>query len=74
VQSGTIVVIPDGFTDVSNLPSFDVHQVQEVSITVEALAQELGANLSSLEYYNAISTGENLQSGDWILVPHAPPP
>lgn len=74
VRSGMLVVIPDGFTDVSSLPSFDVYQVQEVSVTVEALAQVLGVNPSGLEYYNAISVGENLQSGDWVLVPYGQPP
>ena len=74
VQSGMLVVIPDGFTDVSNLPSFDVYQVQQVGITVEALAQQLGVDPTGLEYYNAVGAGEEFQSGDWVLVPSAKPP
>jgi LysM repeat protein len=65
----TLVVIPVGFTDVKDLPSFDAYMVTEEQ-SVEALAKELGVSPADLSLYNAIAAGDLLQTGDWILVPY----
>lgn len=67
----SLVIIPVGFTDVSNLPSFETYVVTETGRTVESLAQELGVDPRNLKYYNAIGDGESLQVGDWLLIPRA---
>lgn len=66
----TLVIVPVGFTDVADLPSFEAHLVTEANRSVEALAAELGVSAADLRLYNALAEGELLQTGDWILVPH----
>jgi hypothetical protein len=67
----SLVIIPVGFTDVSNLPSFEPYVVTETGRSVESLAQELGVNPRDLKYYNALGDGEILRVGDWLLIPRA---
>lgn len=66
----TLVVIPVGFTDVAALPSFEAYLVTEKEQSVDALAKDLGVSAVDLSLYNAITAGEMLQPGDWILVPY----
>lgn len=73
VWGGMLVVIPVGFSDVANLPSFAVYQVTEASRSVESLAQDLGVALPDLKKYNAINDGESLVFGDWLLIPRPRP-
>jgi LysM repeat protein len=73
VWSGMLVVIPVGFTEVANLPSFDAYQVTEANSTVESLAQELGVAPADLKKYNAISDDESLVVGDWLLISRTRP-
>lgn len=73
VWGGMLVVIPVGFTDVANVPSFAVYQVTEANRTVESLAQELGVAAADLKKYNAISDDESLGIGDWLLIPRPRP-
>lgn len=70
VWVGTLVVIPIGFTDVSDLPGFETHMITDTGMTVELLAQEFNVDPLDLKYYNSIRTGEILLVGDWFLIPH----
>lgn len=67
-----LVIIPVGFTNVASLPVFEAYQVTQTG-SADALAQELGVSAADLKYYNAISAGESLVAGDWLLVPHPKP-
>jgi LysM repeat protein len=73
VWADTLVIIPVGFTDVADLPSFEAYQLTESGRTVEALALQLGVTALDLKYYNALSDGESLLVGDWLLIPRARP-
>jgi len=64
-----LVVIPVNFSDVSQMPYFQPYKVTSEGISVETLAQELATNLEDFIYYNGLSRGENLNSGDWLIVP-----
>ena len=68
-----LIVIPVGFTDVSNLPRFEAYIVADADKPVESLAQELGVDPRDLKYYNVLSDGEKLKVGDWLLIPRARP-
>ena len=70
VWVGTLVVIPIGFVDVTDIPSFEPYKITESGMTIELIAQKFGINLLDLKYYNAISDGEQLVVGDWLLIPH----
>ena len=69
VWVGALVVIPVGFTDVSDLPSFETYKITEAGMTVELLAQKFSIDPLDLKYYNAIADGESLLVGDWLLIP-----
>lgn len=74
--SGTLLVIPVGFTDASALPSFIVYQVQEADrgSSIEAMAQTLRVTPLDLKYYNGWShPGDRPLVGDYLLVPRARP-
>jgi len=70
VWVGALVVIPDGFVDVADMPAFEVYQVTDAAMTVELLAKIKSVDILDLKKYNAIADGESLQIGDWILIPH----
>lgn len=70
---GALIVIPDGFKDVSGMPAFSPFQVTDTAITPDLLAKIFSANLDDLKRYNGIVNGEILHAGDWILIPHATP-
>lgn len=69
----SLVIIPVGFTDVADLPSFEAYQLSGSGRSVEALAQELGVSAADLKYYNAIGDGESLLVGDWLIIPRTKP-
>lgn len=74
--SGTLLVIPVGFTDVTALPSFIVYQVQETDrgSSIEVMAQNLRITPLDLKYYNGWShPGDRPLVGDYLLVPRARP-
>jgi len=74
--SGTLLVVPVGFTDVAKLPSFVVYQVKEKNrgISVENLAKYLRVTPLDLKYYNGwISDGNRPLVGDYLLVPRPRP-
>jgi len=68
-----LVIIPVGNTYVDSFPVFDAYQVTRPDESIEALAQELGVSASDVKYFNDLKTGESLQIGDWLLMPHARP-
>jgi LysM repeat protein len=70
VWVGTLVVIPMGFTDVSDLPSFETYMITEAGMTVDLLAQKFDIDPLDLKQYNSIRDGESLLVGDWLLIPH----
>jgi len=70
VWVGTLVVIPVGFVDITDIPSFEPYKITEPGMTIELIAQKFEINLPDLKYYNAISDGEQLVVGDWLLIPH----
>lgn len=64
-----LVVIPVNFSDVSQMPYFQPFKVTSNGSLSEILAQELATNLEDFLYYNGLSQGDYLNSGDWVLVP-----
>lgn len=72
--SGTLLVIPVGFTDTTKLPSFVVYQVQEKDrgISVEKMAKYLRVTPLDLKYYNGwTNDGDRPLVGDFLLVPRS---
>lgn len=70
--SGTLLVIPVGFTDFVELPSFIVYQVQEKDrgVSVDTMAKYLRVDPLQLKYYNGwTSVGDRPLVGDYLLVP-----
>ena len=70
VWVGTLVIVPVGFVDVTDVPSFEPYMVTEAGMTSDLIAQKFEVNLLDLKYYNAISDGEQLVVGEWLLIPH----
>jgi hypothetical protein len=64
-----IVIIPIGFTDMSELPMFEGYQVQEDSIRLDVLAEQLSVSVDDLSRYNALTVDHVLHLDEWILVP-----
>ncbi len=71
--AGALVIIPVGFTEVSNLPAFEPYQVSKTDSLLKVLALRLSVSLEDLRYYNAIGPDESLQPGDWLLIPRPRP-
>ena len=74
--SGTLLVIPFGFTDFAKLPSFVVYQVAENDrgTSVEKLAKSLRVAPLDLKYYNGwTNDGDRPLVGDYLLVPRLRP-
>jgi hypothetical protein len=65
-----VVIIPVGFTNVSELPAFEAYEVPRANMSLKVLALSFGVSLKDLRYYNAIDMDESLQVGDWLLIPH----
>jgi LysM repeat protein len=70
VWLNTVIVIPVNKTDLVGLPVFELYQVVDREITVEALASKLNTDLATLKQFNVIDSGGILHKGDWILVLH----
>jgi len=62
------VVIPLGKIDVQGLPAFQPLMVTG-GMTLEAYAQSITVDVSTLSYYNGILPSYQLSGGDWLLVP-----
>jgi len=74
--SGTLIIIPVGFDDVTKLPGFVVFQVMasDRGISIENLAKRLKVNPLDLRYYNGwTSVGDRPLVGDYLLVPRLRP-
>jgi len=74
--SGTLLVIPVGFKDFIELPSFFVYQVQEKDrgASVDSMAKYLRVDPLQLKYYNGwTSEGDRPLVGDYLLVPRPRP-
>jgi len=74
--SGTLLVIPLGFTDFASLPSFVVYRVAEKDrgATVDKLAEYLQVDPLQLKYYNGwTNDGDRPLVGDYLLVPRPRP-
>jgi hypothetical protein len=72
VWVNTLVVIPVGFTDFAELPSFVVYKVtqQDRGISVEEMAKRLKVDPADLRYYNGwTSLGARPLVGQFLLVP-----
>jgi hypothetical protein len=68
-----LVIIPLDTLDVSNLPAFEAHLVQQQSISLGELAPQLSASLDDLAFYNNINMDEIINEGEWLLVPRQRP-
>jgi cytoskeletal protein RodZ len=67
--AGFMVVIPLNTLDVSDLPGFETYQVKNVSLTLAALAEKLGADVGLMERYNLLQAQDVLPVDAWLLVP-----
>lgn len=68
-----LVIIPLNKTDISDLPAFEAHQVEEGNITLLELAQQLSASLEEMMRYNNLQSSHTLHRGEWLLVPRERP-
>ena len=68
-----IVVIPMGFTDVSDLPMFEGYQVQEDNIRLDELAEQLLISADDLSRYNDLNLDHVMHLDEWLLVPKERP-
>lgn len=68
-----LVIIPLNFTDVSDLPVFEAHQVEEEHIPIEVLAELLSASIDEIIRYNNLDANHILHQGEWLLVPRERP-
>ncbi len=71
--SNWLVIIPVNTTDVSELPLFEAHQVEEGKISIQDLANQLSASLEEMLRYNNLDVDYILKRGDWLLVPRKRP-
>lgn len=60
-----LVVIPVGFTEVTQMPYFKPYKVTAESITVDDLAIELATDLNDLKYYNNLTGLSMVKAGYW---------
>lgn len=70
LRANSLIVLAPGLRLVdAGLPAFRVQEVDEAETTVEAVANELGADPALLAEYNGCAAGCRLVAGDWLLVP-----
>ena len=69
LEESSVIVIPDGFSNVAQMPYFQLFLVTTDSLTIEELSSQLAASLDALLYYNNLYSGKQLSSGDWLLIP-----
>lgn len=70
---GWVVIIPMNTTDVSNLPAFEAYMIQQQSIALRGLADQLSASLEEIALYNNINVEYVLTEGEWLLIPRERP-
>ena len=63
IRPGTVSLDP-------KLPSFQLYEVADQTITFDRLAEQLGVNLAQLKYYNGCAANCIIARGGWLLVPH----
>jgi hypothetical protein len=68
IWENSMVVIPIGTTLVVGLPSFEVYEVPETTISLADLTQSLDTDIPSFLKYNAFDESCQIFSG-WLLVP-----
>ncbi len=68
-----LIVIPVGFSSVAQMPYFQPYEVTEEGLTIDDLAAEFAANLDDLIAYNGIDKGNQLNIGDWLIIPRNAP-
>lgn len=65
----SVIVIPVGTKDVTGLPAFSTHEVEQVRITIEEFAALYKYDLTLLMKYNYLPDGYILKRGEWLLIP-----
>jgi hypothetical protein len=70
IWSESIIIIPMNISDVSELPAFEAYMVEEENLAIEEIAAMFSVDLDELIYYNDIKAGDELQLGEWLLIPH----
>ncbi|MDF1520887.1 MAG: LysM peptidoglycan-binding domain-containing protein [Brevefilum sp.] len=68
-----VVIVPVDFSDVSGMPAFEAHQVEEEGISLVALSERLSAAVDQMALYNNIDEDHKLHAGEWLLVPRGNP-
>ena len=69
IWEGQVLVIMPGQTETINIPKFSVLKVDE-TISIEALASDLGVLYADILYYNNLKQGEDIPAGRWIIYPY----
>jgi hypothetical protein len=70
---GWLVIIPLNTTEVSNLPAFEAYMIQQQSIDLRELADQLSASLEKIALYNNLNVEYLLTEGEWLLIPRERP-
>jgi hypothetical protein len=72
LRAERVIVICPGLQTVDPaIPAFQTYEVTEAEVSIDELAQTLGADPALLRHYNRCITGCRLTAGDWVLVPHS---
>jgi len=64
-----LVIIPINTTAVSDLPTFEAHQVEEEDTPIRILSEKLSVVLEKIMLYNNLDSEHILHRGEWILIP-----
>ena len=64
-----VLVIPMNTDDVSGLPMFKTHEVKAEGLTIEALSERMGLDVTQMKKYNRLPAGANLKLGEWLIIP-----
>ena len=63
-----VLIIPVNQPDVSDLPPFEPYRLAQ-DTSLEALAAELAADPTQIQFYNGLGNSDQLYAGEWIVVP-----
>lgn len=68
LQEGQLLLIMPGQTETIDTPKLSTSLVSE-TISIEALASEIGVLYADLVYYNNLTQGQDIPAGRWIIYP-----
>ncbi|MFZ3069932.1 MAG: hypothetical protein WA110_02260 [Anaerolineaceae bacterium] len=65
----SIIIIPMDIIEVGDLPAFELYYIEAEGLTMAEVATNLAVDIEDLTYYNDLEPEEELQLGEWLLIP-----